>query len=80
MHRCVNRDDVTRSGAGQRDDRFDVRFGDLGSEPVVRIAARELVDPTDAIDRVGDLAVLRRHDLAGVGQIDLVAVVLRGIV
>ena len=80
VHRRVDARDVAGTVRRKGDHGLHVGLGDLGTEQLVGIAARQLVDPTDTIDRLGDVRVLRRHDLARVGEIDLVAVVLRRVV
>ena len=80
VQRRVDGDDVARTVVGQRGDRLDVGLGDLGAEPRVGVTARHLVDPAGGVDLRGDVGVGRRHDLAGVGEVDLVAVVARRVV
>jgi hypothetical protein len=58
---------------------------EVGVEHVVAeggpaVAARQVPHRADGVDACADPGVGRRHDLGAVAEIDLVAVVLRGVV
>ena len=70
-------------GSGRRCPRRASRHGLAGVRPArrpVRSAAGYVGQRTDSGDARGDLRVGRRHDLAAVAEVDLVAVVLRRVV
>ena len=80
VHRRVHGDDVARTVVREVDDSLHVGLGHVGAADGVVVAAGQLVDPADLVDERGDIGVGGRHDLAGVAEVDLVAVVLRRVV
>ena len=81
VQRRVDDPDVARLGGGQRgQDRHEVGLGQLLPDRLAAVAERHVAERADRRDLRRDLRVGRRRDLRPVAEVDLVAVVLRGIV
>ena len=80
VHRGVDDGEVARAVVGETGDGVEVAVDDRLVQHRARAAARDVGDRAHGGDPGRDLAVGRRHDLAPVAQVDLVAVVLRRVV
>ena len=77
MQRGVDDGEVARTVAGELGHGVEVAVDDLLLDDGPAVAARHVGQRADGRDPGRDLAVGRRHDLAAVAEVDLVAVVLR---
>ena len=80
VQRRVDDLEVARAVLDQPGDGVEVAVDDLLLEHLAGAAARDVGDRADGRDPGRDLGVGRRHDLAAVAEVDLVAVVARRVV
>ena len=80
VQRRVDDGQVAGAVTGELDDRCEVAVEDLVAENLAAGPAGDVADRTDGRDLRRDLLVGRRHDLAAVAEVDLVAVVLGRVV
>ena len=80
VQRRVDQAQVAGAVGGQAGDGVEVAVDDVLGEDLAGVAARDVGQRADGRDPGGDLDVGRRHDLAAVAEVDLVAVVLRRVV
>ena len=72
--------EVTGTVVGELRDRVEVAVDDVLGEDLPRVSPRHVGECAHRGDPLGDAGVGRRHDLAAVSQVDLVAVVLGRVV